>query len=243
MTQLTRQGDEAAALVRLGFDELNGFTRSIGTTERDIAARVFRYVPAGRPIQFVHDTVANGLVGAFGGATAALGRGAEALVGRRPRPQRPLSATIPGGLGLTALNGLVGDRLEREGSSLHEPISVRVDGLAVAPERDELARAFPEATRCAQIALPPRARTRSRTQRATQSLAEGRRDLRRSARALASWRSDGRMRQIGVPLTQIPLEQLAARVLRQAVDHDDVPRRLEARQPRSAVGDDGLRCH
>jgi pimeloyl-ACP methyl ester carboxylesterase len=146
MTRLARQDDEARALVRLGFDELHGFTRSIGTMEREIAARTFGYVPAGKPIRFVHDTVANGVVGALGGATAALGRGAEAVVARRPRPQRPLSATLPGGLGLAALNGLVGDRLERERSPLQEPISIRVDGLPVALERDALARAYPDAT-------------------------------------------------------------------------------------------------
>jgi pimeloyl-ACP methyl ester carboxylesterase len=145
MTQLARRDDEARALVRLGFDEFHGFTRSVGTMEREIAARTFRYVPAGKPIGLIHDTVANGVVGALGGATAAAGRAAEALVARRRRPQRPLSATLPGGLGLAALNGLVGDRLERERSPLQEPISVRVDGLPVAPERDALARAFPEA--------------------------------------------------------------------------------------------------
>jgi pimeloyl-ACP methyl ester carboxylesterase len=146
MTQLARQDDEARALVRLGFDELHGFTRSIGTTERDVAARAFRHVPAGKPIQFVHDTVANGVVGALGGATATLARGAEAVVARRPRPQRPLSATLPGGMGLAVLNGLIGDRLEREGSPLQEPMAVRVGGLPVPPEREALARAFPAAT-------------------------------------------------------------------------------------------------
>src|SRR5215210_1202321 len=146
MTQLARQDDEARALVRLGFDELNGFTRSIGTTERDVAARAFRYVPAGKPIRFVHDAVNSGVVGALGGATSALGRGAEALVSRRPRPQRPLSATLPGGFGLAVLNGLIGDRLEREGSPLQKPMAVRVDGLPVAPEPAALAEAFPRAT-------------------------------------------------------------------------------------------------
>jgi pimeloyl-ACP methyl ester carboxylesterase len=146
MTHLARQDDEARALVRLGFDELHGFARSIGTMEREIAARSFGYVPAGEPIRLVHDAVANGVVGALGGATAALGRGAEAVVARRPRPERPLSATLPGGLGLAALNGLVGDRLERERSPLQEPISIRVDGLPVALEPEALARAYPDAT-------------------------------------------------------------------------------------------------
>jgi pimeloyl-ACP methyl ester carboxylesterase len=146
VTDLTRQGDEARALVRLGFDEVRGFTESIGTTQRDIAARAFSHVPAGKPIKFVHDAVSKGVIGALGGAVSAAGRGAEKLVGLRPPPERPLSATLPGGFGLAVLNGLIGDRLEREGSPLQEPMSVRVGGLPVTPERAALAAAFPQAT-------------------------------------------------------------------------------------------------
>jgi pimeloyl-ACP methyl ester carboxylesterase len=147
MTQLVRRTeDEAGALVRLGFEELRGFTESIGTMERDIAGRAFGYVPLSTPIKLVHDTVAKGVVGALGGAASAAGRGAQVLVERRPRPERPLSATLPGGMGLAFLNGLVGDRLERDGSPLQQPMSVRIDGLPVAPERRALAQAFPQAT-------------------------------------------------------------------------------------------------
>jgi len=147
MTQLVRKtDDEAAALARLGFEELRGFTESIGTTERDIAGRVFGYVPLGKPIKYVHDAVARGVVGALGGAASTAGRGAEVLVSRRPRPERPLSATVPGGIGLGVLNGLVGDRLERDSSPLQQPMSVRVGGLPVALRRSALADAFPQAT-------------------------------------------------------------------------------------------------
>jgi pimeloyl-ACP methyl ester carboxylesterase len=147
MTQLVRKtDDEAGALVRLGCEELRGFTESIGTMERDIAGRAFGHVPLGAPIKFVHDTVAKGVVGALGGAASAAGRGAQTLVERRPRPERPLSATVPGGMGLAILNGLVGDRLEREGSPLQQPMAVRVGGLPVPPRRAALAEAFPRAT-------------------------------------------------------------------------------------------------
>ena len=122
--------------------------------ERDIAARTFRFVPAGRPIQLVHDTIARGVVGALGGAASAAGHGAGALVGRRRRPERPLSATR-GGLGIAVFNGLVGDRLERDQSPLHQPMAVRVGGLPIAPERAALAEAFPAATPAARR-LPPR---------------------------------------------------------------------------------------
>src|SRR5215207_2039078 len=147
MTNLVRKtDDEAGALVRLGFEELRGFTESVGTMEREIAARTFRFVPLGKPIKLVHDGVAGGVVGALGGVAAAAGRGAQTLVGRRPGSERPLSATPRGGLGLAVLNGLVGDRLERDGSPLAQPMAVRVDGLPVAPRRAELAAAFPAAT-------------------------------------------------------------------------------------------------
>src|SRR3954449_5471835 len=147
MTQLVRKTeDEAGALVRLGFEELRGFTESIGTMERDIAGRAFGHVPLGTPIKFVHDTVAKGVVGALGGAASAAGRGAQTVVERRPRPERPLSSTLAGGMGLAFLNGLVGDRLEREDSPLQQPMSVRVDGFPVPPGRAALAEAFPRAT-------------------------------------------------------------------------------------------------
>jgi pimeloyl-ACP methyl ester carboxylesterase len=147
MTNLVRQGsDEAGELTRLGFEELGGLARSIGTMERGIAARAFRWVPAGRPIQRIHDTISRGVSGGLGTAASAAGRGAQTLVERRPRGERTLSATPRGALGIAVLNGLVGDRLEREGSALHQPMAVRVDGLPVAPERRALARAFPAAT-------------------------------------------------------------------------------------------------
>jgi pimeloyl-ACP methyl ester carboxylesterase len=147
MTQLVRKTeDEAGALVRLGFEELRGFTESIGTMERDIAGRAFGSVPLGTPIKFVHDRIANGVVGALGGAASVAGRGAQTLVERRPRPERPLSATLPGGMGLAFLNGLVGDRLEHEDSPLQQPMAVRVGGLPVPPRRRALAEAFPQAT-------------------------------------------------------------------------------------------------
>ena len=156
MTNLVGGQDEAGALARLGFEELGGFAQSIGTMERGIAARAFRYVPAGRPIRAIHDTVSRGVSGGLGGAASAAGRGAQTLVERRPRAERPLSATPRGGLGIAVLNGLVGDRLEREGSPLHQPMAIRVDDLPVAPERRALAQAFPAATPRARR-LPPRA--------------------------------------------------------------------------------------
>jgi pimeloyl-ACP methyl ester carboxylesterase len=44
------------------------------------------------------------------------------------------------------LEGLVGDELEREGSDLVEPLSIRVDGEVVPPRTPELVAAFPVRT-------------------------------------------------------------------------------------------------
>jgi pimeloyl-ACP methyl ester carboxylesterase len=46
---------------------------------------------------------------------------------------------------LAALNGLVGDELERRGSDLQEPMSVRVRGQVVTPSPEAVALAFPGA--------------------------------------------------------------------------------------------------
>jgi pimeloyl-ACP methyl ester carboxylesterase len=57
-----------------------------------------------------------------------------------------LSSTRRGSAVIAALNGLIGDRLERSGSELHQPPSVRVNGEPVALNSVSLREAFPDAT-------------------------------------------------------------------------------------------------
>jgi pimeloyl-ACP methyl ester carboxylesterase len=57
-----------------------------------------------------------------------------------------LSTTRPGSTVLAALNGLIGDELERDGSALHQPAAVRVDGEPVPLDPESLRRHFPDAT-------------------------------------------------------------------------------------------------
>ena len=54
-----------------------------------------------------------------------------------------LSTTRRGSAMIAALNGLIGDRLERSGSDLHQPASVRVDGEAVALDAGSLTSRVP----------------------------------------------------------------------------------------------------
>ena len=148
MTPALGQPDEVRALTRLAFDQLGDATAGIGQVHRAIARRVFTHVgPGAAPVRTVHDAIADGVYAAVGGATRLAGRGAGAALARRAADKgRPLSASPRGALVLGALQGLRGDALEREGSPLHQPMALRVNGRAVPPQRDALRRAYPAAT-------------------------------------------------------------------------------------------------
>jgi pimeloyl-ACP methyl ester carboxylesterase len=143
----TRQVDEVRSLTRLGFDELGRATGGIGGIHSAIAARAFRASGWGAiPARTLHDAISNGVYAGLAGATRLVGRAAETGVGRRVvRDGRRLSTTPGGAFVIGALNGLIGDALEREGSDLQEPMSVRIGSRPVALEPDALARAYPDA--------------------------------------------------------------------------------------------------
>ncbi len=76
-----------------------------------------------------------------------IGLAADTTLGRRHVPDgRALSSSPRGALVVGALTGLIGDRLERDESDLHEPLSVRVGGRPVALDEAGLAAAFPVPT-------------------------------------------------------------------------------------------------
>jgi pimeloyl-ACP methyl ester carboxylesterase len=143
-----RQVDELTSLARLGFDELRRTTGGIGDVHRAVAQRALGATGRGAlPARTLHDAISNGVYAGLGGATRLLGIAAEAGLGRRAVPDgRRLSASPPGALLVGALNGLIGDELEREGSDLHEPMSVRASGRPVRLEPRALAAAHPDAS-------------------------------------------------------------------------------------------------
>ena len=148
MTQLVRKTeDEAGALARLGFEELRGFTESIGTMERDIAGRAFGYVPLGQAHPVRARRRRQRRRRALGRRRRPRAAAPETPVGRRPRPERPLSATPPAASASRSLNGLVGDRLERDEqparSSRSRCASTACRSCRSAPRWRE---AFPQAT-------------------------------------------------------------------------------------------------
>src|SRR5205807_5769518 len=140
--------DELRALAKLGFKELSGAIGGIGEIHGAVAERVFRAVGPGAAIaRAAHDRISQTVYAAVSGGPTVVSKAADAALGKRDRTgERRLSTTPWGGLGLAAINGLVGDALERERSVLQEPMAVRVNGLAVPCEARALAAAFPAAT-------------------------------------------------------------------------------------------------
>ena len=152
--------NELRALNRLAFDELGGIPRGIGQIHHGIAQpRLLGRRPDGppgeaRPRRDVPQRL--------------LGAGREQLTARPGGRRRdgatrasartsPLSTTRPGSAVLAALNGLIGDELERDGSALHQPAAVRVDGEPVPLDRRVGARGGFPRPRLRGRRLPPRA--------------------------------------------------------------------------------------
>jgi pimeloyl-ACP methyl ester carboxylesterase len=124
-----------------------GGAGGIGGVHEAIARRVFDAVgPTGRPVRITHDAISRGVYASLRGAATLAREVADCAFSRRdPGDGRAISAQPRGAIALAVLNGLVGDRLEAEGSDLQEPMAVRLRGRVVAPERDALAAAFPVA--------------------------------------------------------------------------------------------------
>jgi pimeloyl-ACP methyl ester carboxylesterase len=144
----TRRPNELRALSALTFEELRRFPASIRETHLGIAQRAFRGVgPAGRPIQLVHDALARRAYDGVALAAHALGGAADTTIERLGIGHEfALSTRRRGSAVVAALNGLIGDQLERAQSPLHQPTSLRRDGEAVTLDADSLTAAFPDAT-------------------------------------------------------------------------------------------------
>jgi pimeloyl-ACP methyl ester carboxylesterase len=112
--------DELRALTRLAFDEVGLGTGGIGQVHKAIADRAFR---GPSPAKVLHDGISGAVYASVAGAASLAGRAAALAV-----RDRPLSTTPRGAAVLAVLNGLRGDALEREGSELAMPMTLRVDG-------------------------------------------------------------------------------------------------------------------
>lgn len=140
--------NEVRALTALAFEELRDFPGAIRDMHLGIAQRAFRGVgPAGHPVQAIHDAISRGAYRAIAaGATAVAQATDSAIETEGIGDDVTLSQTRPGSAVIGAINGLVGDRLERSKSCLHQPASVRIGGEAVELDAASLSSAFADAT-------------------------------------------------------------------------------------------------
>src|ERR1035437_2837064 len=140
--------NEVRALSALAFDELRSFPGAIRDMHLGIAERAFRGVgPAGHPVKLIHDALSSRVYGAIGAGASGLGKAVDAAMDRRGiGEQVSLSTTQKGSFGLAVLNGLIGDRLERDVSALAQPASARLNGQRIGLDELSLRDAFPQAT-------------------------------------------------------------------------------------------------
>jgi pimeloyl-ACP methyl ester carboxylesterase len=140
--------NEVRALSALAFDELSRFPGAIGEMHLGIAERAFDGVgPAASPVKAIHDTLSRRTYAAVGAGAAMLGRAADSAIERGAfGERRALSSTRSGSTLIGVLDGLLGDRLERDGSDLHQPPSLRRQGAQVELDQRSLREAFPAAS-------------------------------------------------------------------------------------------------
>jgi pimeloyl-ACP methyl ester carboxylesterase len=140
--------NEVRALTVLAFDELRGFPGAIREMHLGIAERAFRGVGAAAlPVKLIHDTISSRAYDAIAAGAAGLGKAVDASMQQHGiGEQVSLSTTQKGNFGLAVLSGLIGDRLERDGSALHQPTSARMHGERIGLDERSLHNVFSEAT-------------------------------------------------------------------------------------------------
>lgn len=135
-----RRRAEVRALAELGCDEVAGSVDGIHGVHRAISDRVFRYVrlgcgPAVAPVRALHDGITDGVYATISTVARTVGR--VAGVGADWPGDRPPSETVRGAMLIGAVQGLIGDELEAQGSPLAaDPVTVRVDGAIVHCDAD-----------------------------------------------------------------------------------------------------------
>ena len=93
--------------------------------------------------EVLHRGIAGAVYGGLGAGLRAASRGLDSVAATGTGPR--LEADPRGRFLSSAVNGLIGDRLERDRPRLAIPMAVRSAGSDVAPERDALAAAYPDA--------------------------------------------------------------------------------------------------
>jgi hypothetical protein len=140
--------DEVRALGELAGDAAAGIAAQAREVHTGIAGRVFGSMgPPATPVRVAHDRISDGAYFAARALTAALVRGGAGVLSLvRDRDAPSILDNPAGRTAVGALNGLWGDRLDRDGSPLATAMTVRRRGRDVALDPGSLTRAFPDAT-------------------------------------------------------------------------------------------------
>jgi len=122
---------------------------TVRDVHRAVARRVFAMTNRGtagsaRVSQLVHDAVSTTVYSGLGTTLRATGRGLRAA--DRRGAGRPIDSTPRGRFLVSAVNGLIGDRLAEQHSGLAIELAVRHEGRDVALGIESLRRVFPRAT-------------------------------------------------------------------------------------------------
>src|SRR4051794_27770576 len=122
---------------RLAGEAVGGFASFVGDMHEGIASRVFKSLgPLGLPTRIVHEKATATIYPGIRRTLAAGPRaGADAVARRAPTDALPASASRAGSLALGALNGAIGDALQRNGSELALTMTARHPGHGAATPR------------------------------------------------------------------------------------------------------------
>jgi hypothetical protein len=127
--------EEIAALGGLASELIAGTTERVKEIHAGVSRRVFGLIgPPALPVRLVHDVIAGLAYTGTREATKAAVAAAALTASAAASAQAPaLAQSASGRRLLGALNGAVGDRLERAGSPLAVPMSLRMAGRGSGP--------------------------------------------------------------------------------------------------------------
>ena len=139
--------EEARAIGKLATRTVVDTVSHVQQVHRAVAARVFAFTtPASLPARLVHDGIAAGVYGVIRGAGLVAGTAVSEVAAVVAGSALSAESTSRSNLALAILNATLGDELAGHGSPLAIPMAVRRGRADVAPRRDALEAAFPDAT-------------------------------------------------------------------------------------------------